>query len=187
MKIDTSTIQGFNEMTLEQKLEAVLGMDIQSPDMTGWVKKDVFDAKASEAADLSKKLRAKMTEEEAAKAAELAEKEELKRKIEELTRKDSISTYRSRYLAMGYDDKLALETAEAIADGDMEKVLANGEKFKADIEKKMRSDILKGTPRPDSDNSGKTMTVEEISKIKDASERQAAIANNLSLYGYKER
>ena len=187
MKIDTSTIQGFDGMTAEQKLAAVLGMDMPEPDMTGWVKKDVFDAKASEAANLSKQLKARMTDEEAAKAADDAEKAELRRKVEELTRRETISDYKAKFLAIGYDEKIAADTAKAFVAGDMDKVFANTEKFKTELEKKIRADILKETPRPGADNGGKAMTIEDIAKIRDASERQAAIAQNLELYGYKER
>lgn len=187
MKIDTSTINGFDGMNAEQKLAAVLGMEIPEPDMTGWVKKDVFDAKASEAANLSKQLKAKMTDEEAAKAAEMAARQELEDKYNELLKRTTISDYKAKYLAMGYDEKLAADTAQAIVDGNMEKVFANSEKFKAELEKKIRAEILKDTPRPGADNGGKAMTLDDISKIRDTTERQAAIAKNLELYGYKER
>ncbi len=186
MKIDTSTIQGFDGMTAEQKLAAVLGMDMPEPDMTGWVKKDVFDAKASEASNLSKQLKARMTEEEAQKAEEAAARQELEDKYNELLKKTDISEYTTKCLKIGLDEKLAVDTAKAFVDRDMEKVFDNIEKFKTELEKKIRYDILKDTPRPGADNGGKSMTVEEISKIRDASERQAAIAKNLELYGYKE-
>ena len=187
MKIDTSTIQGFDGMTAEQKLAAVLGMDMPEPDMTGWVKKDVFDAKASEASNLSKQLKARMTEEEAKKAEEAAARQELEDKYNELLKRTTISDYTAKYLSMGYDEKLAADTAKALVSGDMDKVFANAEKFKAELEKKIRADILKETPRPGADNGGKSMTIEDISKIRDATERQAAIAKNISLYGYEER
>lgn len=187
MKIDTSTIQGFEGMTAEQKLAAVLGMELPEPDMAGWVRKDVFDAKASEAANLTKQLRTKMTDEEAAKVAEAAARKELEDKYNELLKRTTISDYKAKYLAMGYDEKLAADTATALADGNFDKVFANSEKFKTEMEKKIKADILKDTPRPGTDNGGKAMTVDDISKIRDASERQAAIANNLELYGYKER
>lgn len=187
MKIDTSTIQGFDGMNAEQKLAALLGMDIPEPDMSGFVRKDVFDAKASEAANLSKQLKAKMTDEEVAKAAEAAARQELEDKYNELLKRTTISDYKAKYLAMGYDEKLAADTAQAMADGNIEKVFSNAEKFKAELEKKIKADILKDTPRPGTDNGGKPMTMDDISKIKDPAERQAAIANNLALYGYKER
>ena len=81
--IDTSTIEGFDGMTADEKVTALLGLQIPAPvDLSGYVKKDVFDTKATEAASLAKQLRAKTTEAETASGAlstTQAELEELKR------------------------------------------------------------------------------------------------------------
>lgn len=187
MKIDTSSITGFDGMTAEQKLAAVLGMDIPDPDMTGWVKKETFDAKATEAANLSKQLKARMTEEEAKKAEDAAARQELEDKYNELLKRTTIADYTAKYLAMGYDEKLAADTAKAFVNGDMDRVFANSEKFKVELEKKIKADVLRDTPKPNTENGGKPKTLQEISEIRDPVERQAAIAANLELYGYKER
>lgn len=48
--IDTSMIEGFDGMTADEKVTALLGLQIPDPvDLSGYVKKDVFDAKATEA------------------------------------------------------------------------------------------------------------------------------------------
>lgn len=65
--IDTSTIEGFDGMTADEKVTALLGLQIPDPvDLSGYVKKDVFDAKAAEAASLAKQLKTKTTEAETA-------------------------------------------------------------------------------------------------------------------------
>ena len=65
--IDTSTIEGFDGMTADEKVTALLGLQIPDPvDLSGYVKKDVFDAKATEAASLAKQLKTKTTEAETA-------------------------------------------------------------------------------------------------------------------------
>lgn len=65
--IDTSTIEGFDGMTADEKVTALLGLQIPDPvDLSRYVKKDVFDAKATEAASLAKQLKAKTTEAETA-------------------------------------------------------------------------------------------------------------------------
>lgn len=65
--IDTSTIEGFGGMTADEKVTALLGLQIPDPvDLSGYVKKDVFDAKATEAASLAKQLKTKTTEAETA-------------------------------------------------------------------------------------------------------------------------
>ena len=54
-KIDVSTIEGFANMTAEQKVEALANYEFPDPDYTGYVKKDVFDKTASELASWKKK------------------------------------------------------------------------------------------------------------------------------------
>ena len=150
MKIDTSAIEGFDAMTPEQKLEAVMGIEIPDPvDLNGYVKKDLFDAKASEAASLSKKLRARQSDEEAKAEQQAANEKALEDKCAELLRKSTIMENTARYLAMpGFDEKLARETAEAMYDSDMDKVFANQKLAADNHEKKLKADLLKSTPRP---------------------------------------
>lgn len=153
---DTSTIEGFDQMTAEQKLDAVLKAEIPDKvDMSGYVEKSVFDKKAAEASSLSKQLRAKMTEEEQkkleaeeAKAADAQKFAEMEAKNAELEKKITISEYKANFLAQGYDEKLAAETAAALANGDMAKVFANAEKFKTALEAKIKSDLMDKTPKP---------------------------------------
>ena len=65
--IDTSMIEGFDGMTADEKVTALLGLQIPAPvDLSGYVKKDVFDAKATEAASLAKQLKTKTVEAETA-------------------------------------------------------------------------------------------------------------------------
>lgn len=81
--IDTSTIEGFDNMTADEKVTALLGLQIPDPvDLSGYVKKDVFDTKASEAATLAKQLKTKTAEAETATgtlSTTQAELESLKR------------------------------------------------------------------------------------------------------------
>lgn len=81
--IDTSMIEGFDGMTADEKVTALLGLQIPDPiDLSGYVKKDVFDAKATEAATLAKQLKSKTTEAETAAgtlSSTQAELEALKR------------------------------------------------------------------------------------------------------------
>lgn len=150
MKIDTTSIEGFEGMTAEQKVTALLGLDVPDPvDLSGYVKKDVFDAKATEAANLSKQLRGRMSEDEAAKAQEAADRKEMEEKYNALLKKSTIADHTANFLALGYDKELAKATAEALFDGDMEKVFENQKKFNEDREKKLRAELVKQDPRPD--------------------------------------
>ena len=88
-KIDTTQIEGYAEMTAEQKLAALEKMDIpEKVDLTGYVKKSVFDAKASEAAAASRELKS-------LKAANLTEEQKLQQAREEFE-KEKLSLTKER-------------------------------------------------------------------------------------------
>lgn len=164
-KIDVTQIEGYAEMSAEDKLKALEGFDIPDPDYSGYVKKDVFDKTASELAGVKKQLKDKMTDDEAAKQKEQEEREELQSKYDKLLRESEISKHKAKLLGLGYDEKLADETAEAMADGDMEKVFANQKKHLDSVEKRVRADALKDTPKPTPDGDSKTMTLEKFRKL----------------------
>ena len=74
MKIDTSRIDGYQNMTVEEKLAALEGFELEAPppdDKEIQRLKDALSKSNSEAADYKRQLRAKMTDDEA-KAAEEA-------------------------------------------------------------------------------------------------------------------
>lgn len=160
--IDTSTISGFEEMTAEQKVEALLKFEVpEAVDLSGYIKKSVFDAKAREAADLSKKLKGKMSEDELADAERQrvqAENEQkyadLENKYNELVKKSTISEYVAKYITLGYEKDLAESTAKALVEGNMDTVFKNGETHKANLEKKIKADLMDGTPAPKGTNGG---------------------------------
>ena len=170
MKISTDSIQGFADMSDADKVTALLGLDLPDPvDMSQYVDKKTFDAKASEAANLSKQLKAKMTDDEAAKAQADADRKALEDKYTELLRKSTIAEHTARFIAMpGYDEKLARETAEALFDGNMDKVFENQQKANAAYEKKLRADLVKKDPKPDGaggDDQKKDTAVELAKKL----------------------
>lgn len=147
-KIDISTIEGYSEMTAEEKLAALEAMELPEPDFTGWVKKDALDKVASEAASYKKQLREKMTAEEEKAEREAEERAALQQRVQELEREKTIHEYVTSYLAMGYEESLAKTTAEALVAGDMETVFENQRSFAQAREKALRAEILKTTPRP---------------------------------------
>lgn len=162
MKIDVAQIEGYENMTPEQKIAALEGFDMPDPDYSGYVKKDVFDKTASELAATKKELKDKLSDEEKAKLEAEQKSQELQANYEKLLRESNISKATAKFLALGYDDKLAAETAEAYVDGDTEKVFANQQKAQAAFEKKIRADALKNTPKPTPDGDSKTMTLKQL-------------------------
>lgn len=151
-KIDFSTIEGYEEMTAEEKLAAIENYEIPDPDYTGFVKKDLFDKVSSEVASYKKKEFERMTEEEAAKAKAEEERAAMQARLEELERDKQINEYTAQFLGIGYDKELARETAEALQQGDMNMVFLNQSKFAAAREKALKAELLKDTPKPAAGN-----------------------------------
>lgn len=119
----------------------------------------------SEAADYRKQLREKMTTEEA-KAKEDADKmADLQSKYDTLLRESTVSKNKARLLALGYEDALATEVAEAMVEGDTDKVFAAQKKHLDSVEKKIREDVLKSTPKPTGGSGKDTMTKERLRKM----------------------
>ena len=99
------------------------------------------------------------------KQKEQEEREELQNKYDKLLRESIIAKNKAKLVALGYDESLADETAEAMADGDSEKVFANQQKHLTSFEKKVRAEALKDTPKPTPDGDSKTMTLEKLRKM----------------------
>ena len=146
-KIDISKIEGFDAMTPEQKVEALQGFDFPDPDYSGWVKKETFDKTASDLAAKKKELNAKLTEEERRKQEEAEKWSAMQQQLDTLKKEKTISGYKAKLVAQGYDEALADATAAAMESGDMATVFANNQKFLEGYAKKIVADKLKGTPR----------------------------------------
>ncbi|MBR5873113.1 MAG: hypothetical protein IKY90_00080 [Oscillospiraceae bacterium] len=172
-------IENYENMTAEEKVAALEAYEF---DMSGYVAKSVFDKKASEAAELSKQLKARMTEEEVTKAKEAEEREALLAKLKALETEKTLNTYVNSYLAMGYDEKLAKSTAQAMVDGDMETVFKN-QKAHVEAEKKaLRTELLKQTPPPSSTGNGDGAVTLETLKNMTAQERYEFSQKNPDQY-----
>lgn len=110
----------------------------------------------SEAADYKKQLRGKQSEDEANAAAQKEEHDRLAQENADLKRSIALSERKAKLLAMGYDESLAVETATAMVDGDMDKVMANQSKYLEVQKKAIQADHMRKTPRPaaGSENTG---------------------------------
>lgn len=144
-KIDVSKLEGYDSYPDEVK-KAIEGYEIPDADYTGYVKKDVFDKKASEASELSKQLKAKMTEQELADAESEKAFADMKAELETLKREKTVSGFKAKYLGLGYDEKLADETAIAMADGKTDIVFANQQKFLENQKKAIEAEALNKQP-----------------------------------------
>lgn len=177
MKIDTTQIPNFDTLPEEAK-NAILAMEFaDAPDMSQFVAKSVFDKKASEAADLGKKLREHMTDEEAKAAKAAEEYAALIERAEKAENALAVSNYVAAYVGMGYDEKLAQSTAEAMVKGDTDTVLKNQKIHLENREKALKAELLKQTPPPAPGGSNTGMKKEDFVKLSLAEKQKFAIEN----------
>lgn len=171
-------IENYENMTVEEKLAA---LEAYEPDMSGFVAKSAFDKTASELAAAKKSIREKMTEDEAKAAKDAEEREALQARVKELEHERAVNGYMAAYTAMGYDEKLAKATAEALANGDTKTVFENQKAFQADREKTLRAEILKATPTPSAGAPTAGVTKEAFDAM-GYKERAALFNKNPELY-----
>ena len=153
-------------MTIEEINEALEGITLPT-DTSAEVErlKNALSKSNSEVADYKRQLREKMSADELKAKEDAEEKEKLQKDYAELVKKVALSENKAKLLALGYEDALATETAEAMVNGELDKVFANQKKHLDNVEKKVRSEILKDTPSPDGGNGGKTITKEDFAKM----------------------
>lgn len=181
-KIDVTKIDGYETMTPEQKLAALEAFEFE--DNAGELErlKSSVSKANSEAAEWKRKHNALLTEEEQKKQEKDEELVSLRAKVEAMEKEKTVSEFKAKYLAMGYDEKLAADTAKALSEGDMAKVFANGAKHQSDLEKKIKADVLRDTPKPDGAGSGtKSLTKEQFNAM-GYTERAKLFEENQELY-----
>ena len=155
MKIDTTNIEGYAEMTTEQKLAALEAFEYDDhAEELEQLRNSKTKANA-EAAEWKRKHNERLTEEEKAAAEREAKWAEMEAKLAAMEKEKLESTYKASYLALGYEEELATDTAKAMAAGDMAKVFANQKKAAEAAEQKFRAEAMKNTPTPDGNGGGK--------------------------------
>ena len=147
-KIDTSKIEGYADMTPEQKLAALEGYEYEDNAAELEKQKNALSKANSEAAEWKRKHNALLSEEEKKKQEDADKLAQMEQELADLRKAKTVSEYKAKFVAQGYDETLAEETAQAYADGDSAKVFANQSKFLEEYVKKVKADALKKTPKP---------------------------------------
>jgi len=173
--IDTTTIEGYAEMSVEDKLAALeaykfndVSDELAKAQDENKRLKDATNKATHERSVADKELKALKAQAEKGVSEKDSEIADLKEKYEALVRKSTVSEYRANLISQGYDNDLATETAEAMADGDMNKVFENNQKFIEAHDKVIKADLLKQTPRPGAGGTGDatpTMTIEKFNLL----------------------
>ena len=167
MKIQDLLKDAYKEGMTVEEIESALA-DVEIPaDQSAEIErlKTALTKSNSENAEWKKKHREALSEEER-KAQEMADRmKQLEEQNATLLRESSVSKHKAKFLGIGYEEALANDAAVAMADGDMEKLFSYQQKHHEALEKKIRADVLKGTPKPVPDKADGAMTLENLRKM----------------------
>ncbi len=165
-KIDVTKIDGYAEMSAEDKIKALESYVIDDGTETINKLKESLNNASSQAAEWKKKHNALLDEDARKKQEQEETFAQMQKELDSLKKEKTIASYTAKYTALGYDEQLAKETAEAIASGDIDKVIANQGKYTQSLETKIKADILKGTDKPPAGKVGnETITKEQFDKM----------------------
>ena len=149
MKIDISKIEGYADMSAEDKLKALEGYEFETPkDTTEEVTKlkNALSKANSDAAEWKRQFREKQTEQERAEAERAEREKAVEEELRGLRRDKTVSGYVAQCLALGYDKDLALRAAEAMADNDAATIFACQQDFLENKKKELEAAALNKQP-----------------------------------------
>lgn len=150
MKIDTTVISGYAEMSAEEKLAALEAYEFEAPkaDESEEVKKlrTALSNANSQAADWKRQFREKQTEAERAEAERKEREAAVEDELRTLRRDKTVSGYIAQYLALGYTQELALKAAEATADNDAATIMSCQQDFLESKKKELEAAALNKQP-----------------------------------------
>ena len=151
MKIDTTRIEGYAEMTAEDKLKALEEFEFEAPapkDNSDEVTKlkTALSKANSDAAEWKRQFREKQTEAERAEAERQEREAAVENELRELRRDKTVSGFMAQCLALGYDKELALRAAEAMADNDAAAIMACQQDFLEAKQKELEAAALNKQP-----------------------------------------
>ena len=138
MKIDTSRIEGYADMSPEDKLKALEGFEYEDNAAEIARQKNAISKANSEAAQWKKKYNDMLSEDERQKQEQSDSIAAMQKELDELRTAKTVSEYKAKFVAQGYAEDLASDTAKALAAGDSAKVFANQQKFLDEYAKKVK-------------------------------------------------
>ena len=167
-KIDTSKIAGYAEMSAEDKLKALEAFEYEDNAAELEKQKAATSKANSEAAEWKRKHNALLGEDEKKKQEQEEKFANMEKELTELREAKRVSEFKAKFIAQGYDETLAEDTAKALAEGDSAKVFTNQQKFLDEYTKQVKANALKKTPRPGAGGTDGAGDVDYTKKIEEA-------------------
>lgn len=171
----TESIEGYEDMSPQDKLQALEKLESEAKANEAEVETETVDKgepkdvntketpKAPETdyklkkrideltktvADYKRKERARMTEQEQREEERKEREAEKDQLIADLQKEKTISRHTASWIGLGMDEPIASETAQYLADNDLDGVFVNVKKLLLAQEKAVLAKAMKTTPRP---------------------------------------
>ena len=164
MKIDLTKIEGYENMTAEEKIAALEGFDVQQ-DYTGYVRKDLLDKANSEAADYKRQLRAAMSEAEKKAADDEEARKAMEERLKQLETEKEYADRKAQFIGVGFTEEQASNAAKAMVEGDMNKVFEIQKSVYDGMKASIKAEILKDTPKPPAGDGKRDITKKEFNGL----------------------
>ena len=148
-KIDVSKIEGYSEMSAEEKLAALEAYEFETPAPSADTEnklKEALSRANGDAAEWKRKYRATLDDAKRAEEERAEKDRERDEELATLRKERQIDKLMSQYLAAGYSAELAAASAKAQAEGDTETVVANQLKFIEETKSKLEAEALGKQP-----------------------------------------
>lgn len=182
MNIDTSTIEGYADMTPEEKITALERYEYTDRSDEVEKYKNALSKANSEAAEWKRKDRERMSAEEKTKAEQEEAFSAMKKELETLRNEKLSAQYKGRLVEMGFSGELADRGAANLIKGEMDDFFTALAEFLKAHDKEAGVQAMKDMKRPPAGSAGGAMTKDEIMAIRDPIARQNKIKENLSLF-----
>lgn len=180
-KIDTSTIEGYAEMSAEDKLAALEAYEYSDGADELSKYKNATSKANSEAAEYKRQLKeaqerlaeadAKANEGQTDAERQLAE---MQKQLDAMRHEKVVSDNTARFVSNGFSAELSARAAVALADGDAEQVFAAIAEFIETHDKALRAELATGSIAPDKGNKNPGSTGMTIKKLRAMSPAERA-------------
>lgn len=149
-KVDPSKIDGFDGMTAEEKVAALLGQEIEvetPPETSDIAKlKNAYNKACEEAGNYRKQLREKQSEAERAEADRAEKERQMQEELAAYRNKERISSYKAQLMTAGIDPNTADLMAKSLPDGVSDEYFAATKTFLDNQRQALLSESLNKQP-----------------------------------------
>lgn len=168
MKIDTSKIEGYEDLTAEEKVQVLEAFELEEDTKElEKAKKNIARANG-EAADWKRKYKALEEEKQGEKNASEIALERLQAEVQQLQKEKKESEHKANFLSLGYEEGLANEAARALIEGDLSKFFECQKKHQVDYKKNIEKEAIINMSTPSGggkENNYAKLTEEEFRQL----------------------